>query len=121
MKAFDIEKAKAGAEVCTRDKRAVRIIEFNKRSVCGHTIVALIDNGATEELHTYFNNGRIDLSREKNEDLFLVGSIEERWANIYADDTIRACGSLYYTEEDAIAHKDDEEGYIATVMLEWEE
>lgn len=47
MKPFDIELAKAGHRVCTRDGKPARIICFDRRSVNGCSIVALIDEAST--------------------------------------------------------------------------
>lgn len=51
MKPFDLEKAKAGAEVCTRDGRKVRIICTDAKG--NYPIVALVssfnDKRETEE------------------------------------------------------------------------
>ena len=45
MKPFDIELAKAGYPVCTRDGRPVRILCFDRKSVDGYSILALVDEG----------------------------------------------------------------------------
>lgn len=71
MEEFDIEKAKKGFPVCTRDGRKVRILCFDRKT-CepqdndpifpfndGHCIVALVSghSGKYEEVETYFPNG----------------------------------------------------------------
>lgn len=45
MKPFDIELAKAGYPVCTRDGRPVRILCFDRKSVDGYSILALVYEG----------------------------------------------------------------------------
>ena len=71
MEEFNIEKAKNGFPVCTRDGRKVRILCFDRKT-CepqdndpifsfddGHCIVALVSGhtGKYENVETYFPNG----------------------------------------------------------------
>lgn len=60
FKPFDLEQAKAGKPVCTRDGRKARIIYFDAK-LKNYSIVALVkEKGSTQEyLHTYTNEGRI--------------------------------------------------------------
>ena len=44
MKPFNLEKAKQGAEVITRDGRKVKILTFSRRNN-DYPIVALVDYG----------------------------------------------------------------------------
>lgn len=43
-KPFDLEQAKAGKPVCTRDGRKARIICFNAKTLCDYPIIALVEN-----------------------------------------------------------------------------
>lgn len=47
LKLFDLEAAKAGRPVCTRDGRKVRIVSFDMKDK--RPIVALIGNKRTEK------------------------------------------------------------------------
>ena len=54
MKPFDLEKAKAGARVCTRYGRDARIICFDRKSELDAPIIALALNpDNTENIMTY--------------------------------------------------------------------
>lgn len=55
MKNFDLEAAKAGAPVCTRDERSARIICTDCRGV--DSVLALVDYGASEILKGYKPTG----------------------------------------------------------------
>ena len=49
MKTFDLEAAKRGAAVCTRDGRNARIIAFDCKGYVRKPILALIDMGDWEQ------------------------------------------------------------------------
>lgn len=68
---FDIEKAKAGAKVVTRDGEEVRIICFDKKY---NQIVALV--GEFEDIVLYNQNGKQE-QFDTQSDLFLVYEEEE--------------------------------------------
>lgn len=56
LKPFDLEAAKAGKPVCTRDGRKARIICWDKKG--NYPIVALIqDNENSEHIEYYTENG----------------------------------------------------------------
>lgn len=58
MKEFNLELAKAGRPVQTRDGRAVRILCYDLISTSGCTIGALINNGTYEGWTTYSEDGK---------------------------------------------------------------
>lgn len=60
MKEFDIEKAKAGAKVRTRDGRDVRIVCYDR--IAQDCLVALIkDSFGYECIYSYYPNGKFAL------------------------------------------------------------
>ena len=75
MKDFDLEAAKKGAAVCTRDGRAARIICFDRKAA-KEPIVALvhntIDEDSSEFCVTYRENGRYFPKDESAKDLMMV-------------------------------------------------
>lgn len=75
MREFDLKEAKAGAPVCTRDGRDVRIICLDANyKVNGNPqpIVALINEGDCETLDTFQENGKFfNDKNEDNDDLFM--------------------------------------------------
>lgn len=59
LKPFDVQKAKEGKPVCTRDGRSVRIVCFDMNSFNNHIIVALItEKNGTESISSYTSEGK---------------------------------------------------------------
>lgn len=85
MKPFDLERAKKGEPVITRDGRNVRIICFDHKSVDkSYTIVATIYNDDCEEFQTYRNDGRFNYdNRDSYRDLFMKPVIKTYHYCIY--------------------------------------
>lgn len=59
MKNFDLEAAKRGAAVCTRDWRNARIIAFDCKGCGRKPILALIDMGDWEQSASHTERGEI--------------------------------------------------------------
>lgn len=120
MKQFDIELAKAGYPVCTRDGRPVRILCFDRKSVDGYSILALVDEGNYESFIVYTSRGKFS-NHEKDDDpydLFVASVKKEGWINIY--DNGSTSKAIYPCKKDALdCH--DPVGYITTIKIEWEE
>lgn len=59
-KEFNLEEAKAGKPVVTRDGRRARIICFDANQESEASIIALIEdkNNNKETVHTYYSNGK---------------------------------------------------------------
>lgn len=71
---FDIEKAKNGAKVVTREGKPVRIISYDRKadSRFGFPVIALISDGESESLKSYLINGRrLSSGTSSPNDLFL--------------------------------------------------
>lgn len=103
MKPFNLEKAKAGAPVFTRDGRDVRLLCFDRKSVypiCG--LVDCTDGG--EAYETWTSNGMYRTATHSSEyDLFLKEDANETDEQtyygvriIYPDKVVvsRACESI---------------------------
>ena len=117
LKPFDIQKAREGKPVCTRDGRSVRIICFNRESI-GFPIIALVKNGDTEGVYQFDDKGRSNIDdEERGYDLMMLPEKKEGWVNIYALNT------CYFSKEEAEANidKDYEHEYVRTVKINWEE
>ncbi len=70
MKPFNIEAAKRGEKLITRDGRSVRILAFDAKNT--FPIVALVKNGSSEEAYHYAPDGRYFLDRGCEKDLFMA-------------------------------------------------
>lgn len=71
MKEFDIEAAKNGAPVQTRDGKTVRIICWDKKDSF-YPIVALYGEDGKEWVETYTLNGKCDLIYDNPRDLVMA-------------------------------------------------
>ena len=119
MKKFDLEQAKAGKPVCTRDGRDVEIIKYDFKGD-KYPIVSVVDNGDCDDsLQVFTKKGCwSSLGEQENvSDLFMKSEKKEGWINIY---TGMVCSDIYATQEIALSCSDNED-YIATAKTEWEE
>lgn len=99
---FNLEEAKKGRQVCTRDGRKARIICFDRKGYEHIPILALIEiNGKEDYFYTYGNDGVwAKDGQETNNDLFLVKDIHEAWIVIYESGAIYNA-RLFWDEEKA--------------------
>ena len=116
LKPFDLEAARSGKPVCTRDGRKARIICFDVKAK--KPIAALITNDDTEEVHFYYDNGRSDQYLEYRYDLMMLPEKKEGWVNVYKGGLLDT--KSYPTKKEAF-DKACPEGYIDTIKISWEE
>lgn len=119
MKPFNLEEAKAGKAVVTKDGLPVKIIYWDKKDE-NYPIVALV--GEHEITETYGLSG--NYSTYKNSmDLFMASEKKEGWINIYKYDTLadRRGNYIFPTKEEAIKEGTPDYDYITTTKIEWEE
>ena len=117
LKPFDLEAAKAGKPVCTRDGRQARIISFDRKDI--KPIVALITivNGTsiTEKALYYFEDGHHLSKNDDNiNDLMMLPEKKEGWAKVRKDI------NLYDTKEEADRKMIGNDEYV-TAKVCWEE
>ena len=118
LKPFDIQKAREGKPVCTRDGRKARIICFDGKG--DQPIIALVEAKGNkdvliEKVERYFINGHSVFEvRETNDDLMMLPEKKERWINVYKE-------RCYETKEEAIRHIAPGTHYIDTIRVEWED
>ena len=127
LKPFDIEAAKSGKPVCTRDGRKVRIICFDRINGDYYKIVACVTafDGDFEEVLFYGIDGYIvDSQNPKDEDLMMLPEKKEGWINICRNlNTNKAeldTKDIYNTKEEALQNLSSMT-YVTTVKIEWEE
>ena len=126
MKEFDLEKAKAGHPVCTRDGHEARILCFDREGQ--HPIVALVKEAGDETIFSYNKKGRFSNDgRGYPCDLFMKVVKREAWINLYKDKDERLFPGLNLFESEKEAKDRMESGeksnrlYYKTVKIEWEE
>lgn len=124
LKKFDLEAAKAGKPVCTRDGRKARIISFDRHGEDCPIIALVVDskNAECEEVIDYTLDGicNENIINHNKYDLMMLPQKKEGWINIYKDFEDTVC-CAYLTKEDALKNRSIEDGYITTIKIEWEE
>ena len=81
MKEFNLELAKQGYPVCTRDGRKARILTFDRQ--CNTPIVALVDNSDEyddpfEVVCSYHEDGKYKLQGANPNDLMIASFRQEK-------------------------------------------
>lgn len=124
LKPFNLEEAKAGKPICTRDGRKARIICYDKKGG-SEPIIALIENHFKDEerIHRYNINGGIYTCMESMDDLCMLPETHEGWVNVYKgiDGEITIGQYPYTTEEVCKNVAREEDGYICTTKVTWYE
>ena len=121
LKPFDLEAAKAGKPVCTRDGKKARIICFDRKDI--KPIVALVAfiNGTSviEKAFYYFEDGyHLSKNDKNNYDLMMLPEKKEGWVNVYKGGLLDT--KSYPTKKEAF-DKACPEGYVDTIKISWEE
>mgnify|MGYP003351869929 CR=1 FL=1 len=121
MKPFDIEQAKAGKPVQTRDGRDARIICFDaKRKDCHIVCLITCLEDGMEYLFSYFrDDGKWHSSQESTHDLFMKSEIKEGW--VIALKNSKLSSSIYNTKEEAEFCSQRYPSFVAVAKIEWEE
>ena len=121
LKPFDIQKAREGKPVCTRDGRKARIICFDRENE--QPIVALIKDDEEEYIDTFFNNGHsVSKINEVAGDLMMLPEKKVGWINVYKGGKLDA-DYIYPTKADAVEniYQPMKDNYIDSIKLTWEE
>ena len=118
LKPFDLEAAKQGKPVCTRDGGKARILCYDLKGA-EYPIVAAIETRDCfiESIFSYDKNGRFDHDTENNNDLMMLPEKKEGYANIYRS-------QIYDTLErakEAYKRTCNDDNYLQTIKIEWEE
>ena len=126
LKPFDIQKAREGKPVCTRDGRRARIICFDAEG--NKPLIVLSKINGHEVILRYTEKGQSDNFHSptpREDDLMMLPEKKEGWVNIYYEHDApshREASWVYDKEEEAIkVGKEHGSCYIATVRIEWEE
>lgn len=114
LKPFDIQKAREGKPVCTRDGCKARIICFDS-TLKNYPLVVLIEGDTGEYPYVYTAEGKFDEDRkESNFDLMMLPEKKEGWAVIRRSD-------IYETEEQAKEVLLNSRVGVMIRKIEWEE
>lgn len=81
LKPFDIQKAREGKPVCTRDGRKARIICFDQKDIA--PIVGLVTGlDGKESIYAFYKDGRVSSQEERADDLMMLPEKKRGWINI---------------------------------------
>jgi hypothetical protein len=122
MKPFNLEEAKAGKPVCTRDGDKVRIICFDCKSE-SYPIVALRLIGDIELISTYTKDGKYQYNPNNPDDmdLMMADVIHEGYINIYKKDEGVVPGKIIYETEEKAKKYNCTMKYLDTIKIQWKE
>lgn len=123
LKLFDLEAAKTGKSVCTREGRKARIICFDAKDT--QPIIGLyekdIDGIVREYLCSYHMDGRMYDDHDCGYDLMMIPEKKEGWVNVYKGLVcISVYPRIYKSREEAVSDN-TAVNRIDTVKIEWEE
>lgn len=127
LKPFDLQAARSGKPVCTRDGRKARIICFDSKNDPRRPIVALVEHNDNELLYEYTIEGKERFSHiitTGTSDLMMIPEKKEGWVNLYRDEESKRvyCGEFIFSErEKAEKHYECNDTKVATVPVYWEE
>ena len=122
LKPFDLQQAKDGKPVCTRDGRKARIICFDAKD--DRSIIALVESEIErkEIIVFYLDNGFYFNNEESQDDLMMLPEKKEGWVNIYNDGGTYYSKYIYKTEKEATGQADTiSPNHVTTVKINWEE
>lgn len=115
MKPFNLEEAKAGKPLVTRDERKAQFIAHVPECSDTSRVIVLLDGYSS--VSSYSENGVFITGMNNDEDLFMASEKRTGWINIYHPNV---CGTgIYESEEAANLHKGVK--CVATIHIEWEE
>ena len=119
LKPFDLEKAKAGKPVYTRNGRKARIICFDLKGA-GFPIIAAVEtcDKKYESVEAYNREGKRSFGDDNEDDLMMLPEKKEGWVNVYKGGLLDT--KSYPTKKEAF-DKACPEGYVDTVKVCWEE
>lgn len=129
MKPFNLQLAKEGHPIQTRDGHDARIICFDRDAgdTSNKTIIALIKTGKKEEVLFYAEDGKRHICfGEEDYDLMMKPKTVQKYVNVYKYEQSRKYNRhpsdvFYDTEEEAIKEGKLSSNYITTTSITWEE
>ena len=115
LKPFDLEAAKAGKPVCTRDGRKARILCYDFKQNEEYPILVAVENKDGKECALLYSNGGIsEMYKSSNNELAMLPEKKEGWVNVYEN-------QIHNTPESAEEGHRGITDYIKTIRVEWEE
>lgn len=123
LKPFDLEEAKLGRLICTRNGRKARIALFDLKDKNYPIAAAVLDSDGDESIRTYTTEGIYDKGEISGLDLMMLPEKHEGWINLYKshnDKYVALTSNICKTREIAEANADLDD-YLTTLKVEWED
>ena len=119
MKQFSLEEylKNPNRRIITRDGRKARVICTDRNGM--YPVVALVNNGG-EDVYTYNKRG-IYAGRDKELSLFFAPEKHAGWMNVYKTEKGPIGSWVYGSKEEAKINICNNQDYITTCKIEWEE
>lgn len=125
LKPFDLEAAKDGKPVCTRDGRKARIICYDRQCDHGFPLVVLVENPGAEkdeDVRCYRSSGT---AADPGDTLMMLPEKHEGWVNVFnhGNNDTYVGNFIFPTEKlakEAVSLMNGVK-YFDTVKIEWEE
>ena len=117
---FDLERAKDGDKVTTRDGRTVRLFCFDWATKCGNKILGgVMEPSGTESVVTWLLSGGYYSSlKVSDNDLVMAPRMITKYYNVYKR---KPDGSYYDTRGKAVLFAALRPDYIETREVTWQE
>ena len=124
MKPFNLDLAKQGHPVCTRDGRPARIVCFDRKGIKyekPYPILALVDGEEQEEVIAYYEDGSSAYGAQID-DLCMAKVKKTGWVNIYDDGGghYTTGNTIYDSEQEADEAAFGAQTKIDTIQIEFE-
>ena len=123
LKPFDLEAAKAGKPVCTRDGRKARVLCYDFKQNEEYPILVAVENKDGKECALLYSNyGISEMYKSSNNELAILLEKKEGWVNVYKE-----CDGEYYVEKVVYKIKGhavenaSSQNYVGTVRIEFYE
>lgn len=123
MKKFDIELAKAGAPVCTREGRPARIVCWDRKNDEYPVIALLGDFEYDIETYTVYGGKYKEFELEDDDDLMMAPTTHTVYVILYRSATgeIRVSQFVFDTREEAEKWRASITDAITIGEITWEE
>ena len=120
MKPFNLEEAKAGKPICTRDGDKARVICFDVQGRMPPLAALITDLDGDEYVSLHREDGTS--VHNPDEDLFMAPSIQCWWVAVYAlPNGDMEVGKRLYPTRDAALKYSCVIGRVGVTKVEWEE
>lgn len=126
MKPFNLAEYRKNPsrKILTRSGSKVTIlcVDYNSPAEPGYPIIARVTSAnGDDRCLTYTKTGAFYNRMKSGDDLFFALEKKEGWINLYKDNECKRGGIVYSTEQEAKEVVNENDDYVATIKIEWEE